>query len=162
MRPRVWTAGYLAWRYTRFLAAVRTLDDPVVVDVRWRAYSVLPMWRPAALRAEVPYVHIPAWGNPDHKRCPEAIAISDFAGGLEEFESLDHANVVLLCACADYDTCHRKALAFQLQARGYTVSELPQPATGDGEPGAGPPSGLELEPKPGVEGGTGVSADAFE
>ncbi|MGH2478078.1 MAG: DUF488 family protein, N3 subclade [Ktedonobacteraceae bacterium] len=98
-------------RIDAFLAQDRARH--ILLDIRYRPYS---RWRPAfnhqALyeRYGVQYAHEQALGNVNYQGGP--IALLDAAKGVELVLNLlrNGNTVMLLCACKDYERCHRKVV----------------------------------------------------
>lgn len=109
----LYTVGYAATSSEQELA--RLMADPhmLLIDIRlvplsrWR-----PAWRKAALsvRYGPRYIHLPGLGNLHYKH-PEKdmqLAAPDVPlGQLRQLMESGHS-LVLLCACADYERCHRR------------------------------------------------------
>ena len=87
----------------------------IIADIRYQPRSRVPHWNkgPLAHALGTGYVHVPALGNQNYKgdRGPD-IQIADLETGLDTLHQLlERSPVVLLCACADYRTCHRNTVA---------------------------------------------------
>lgn len=96
-----------------FLRAVAAIDA-VVIDVRFSPYSRNPAWNKLSLQRKLVerYVHVAELGNINYRDWSAEIEIKDLAGGLRYVEHhLQHNDIILLCACKDRETCHRKLIA---------------------------------------------------
>lgn len=110
---RLYTYGYGAMG-----ASVADLEGyarggAVVIDCRYAPVSKRVEWAKEHLEAklgdEYRWVHV--LGNRNY-RSGDEIQIKDLNGGLEILETyLDQCPVVLLCACARPETCHRSLVA---------------------------------------------------
>jgi uncharacterized protein (DUF488 family) len=115
--PPLWfKTGYLGHR-VEDLAVIREQLNAVVVDIRFRPQSRLPMWRQAALLRVFgdDYVWCQDWGSPNFKAGPPHTML-DLDGGWETIRLIERP-VILLCACRDKETCHRKPLSEWLERR---------------------------------------------
>lgn len=122
---RFYTVGYAHWTAKALEERVRAMNA-VLLDIRYSNYSRRAEFGGEALkqRFQPSYHHLMSWGNRNYRR--SGIVIADFAGGLTIVRSWAYMNrpFVLMCGCADYDTCHRKVVADLLRAEGYEVEEL--------------------------------------
>jgi hypothetical protein len=101
--------------------------DAVVVDSRYSPYSRVPHWDGIALRhalGNARYMWIMALGNRTYKR--GAITLDNPAYGLDRLNNHTANNFIILCACADGETCHRKQVGEYLAVHGWTVREVTQ------------------------------------
>jgi len=109
------TAGYKNYSFYQFKKMVEDLDA-LVIDVRYSPYTKLPFWGRQSLEENLceRYVHIREFGNRAYNQ--GEIEIDDFASGLTTFlDVTENANVViLLCACEEFEACHRKVVAEML------------------------------------------------
>lgn len=155
-----------------FLRVAEELDA-VIVDIRYRAFSRAPMWRPAAMREAWGwrYVYMQSLGNVNYR------------GGLVEFANLEQGlravrsiilgsepitpgvggrSVILMCGCEDVNHCHRRLAAQAISERmGTDWHELTweeimgeaRPANSQGRRGTGRGTG--------GSGGTLIQTDMF-
>jgi uncharacterized protein (DUF488 family) len=87
--------------------------DACVVDIRYTPWSRDPRWRPNVLSAlfGTAYCLVRALGNANYKN-GGPIALASSTVGLRQIrELLQQRSVILLCACRDVETCHRKVAA---------------------------------------------------
>jgi uncharacterized protein (DUF488 family) len=123
VKNKIYTAGYYGRDLDEFQATVEGLKA-VVVDIRLVPQSrFTPQWRQKNLQAVFGenYLHVKELGNKGFKE--KRIEIADLETGLEVVTQIKR-NIVLLCACKDYEKCHRKVIAEELRIRGYKVREL--------------------------------------
>ncbi len=123
MGRMIYTAGYYGRDIEAFIAAARQLQA-VVVDIRLVPQSrFTPQWRQANLERLFGdnYRHVKELGNKGFKE--KRIEIADLETGLPIVEGIQ-SNVILLCACKDYDKCHRKVIAEALREKGFETEEL--------------------------------------
>lgn len=128
---RIYTLGYSGWRIEDVEAALERLDA-VLVDIRWMARSRIPTWAGGrmAQRLGVRYAAVRDLGNTNYKGTFEQIRILDFEAGLAAVRKITAGgqSVILMCACRDLDTCHRKGVAERLaSALGVEVEHLNTP-----------------------------------
>jgi uncharacterized protein (DUF488 family) len=117
------TIGYAGLDHQKLHAAIP--KGATVYDVRLRAWSPTPRWQPANLRRGLAalghdYIHLPDLGNLLYKTSDE-VAIRD----IDAIEVvLGSESPVLLCACADWHTCHRRVLADEAVRRDPTIEVI--------------------------------------
>jgi len=104
------------------------LKSTVVIDTRFSPRSRVPAWDGAALKALLggSYTHDRNLGNRNYKN-GRPIEIVNLRRGLEGVKAyLKHdLNVLLLCACSDLKTCHRRVIADALfAALGQPITHL--------------------------------------
>ena len=123
MKNKIYTAGYYGRDIIEFKATVERLNA-VVVDIRLVPQSrFTPEWRQKNLQTLFgeSYLHIKELGNKGFKE--KRIEIADLEIGLEVVTQIKQ-DMILLCACKDYEKCHRKVIAEELKVRGYKTEEL--------------------------------------
>lgn len=107
----IYTLGYSKVKIEE-LEAIVERDSLVIIDTRFNPYSPNPVWQKAALskRFGAQYAHIGALGNKLYKE--GGIEIADLAIGVEQVRRYlaDGISVVLMCACADLRSCHRRVV----------------------------------------------------
>lgn len=84
----------------------------LLIDVRYSPNSPKPQWQQSALRAKYKdgYIHEGRLGNINYRGGPIQLANPDAGiGRLKDLLDHDH-NLILLCACENYLTCHRKVI----------------------------------------------------
>lgn len=115
----LYTFGYQSGSFYEFKAKVDELDA-LVLDVRYSPFTAMPFWGQRQLRELLgsSYRHIKALGNVNYKDHGN-IQIADMDSGCNEVIDLIVLDFpcILLCACRDYDTCHRKVVAEELKRR---------------------------------------------
>ncbi len=111
----IYTLGYSGWTVDEIAACLERLDA-VAVDVRMSPRSRNPAYSGKRLRESLGdrYRHIRGFGNINYRG--GEIVLHDWAGGLEEVLAIlsTGRSVVLMCACADLNVCHRKVVAERL------------------------------------------------
>jgi uncharacterized protein (DUF488 family) len=126
----LYTLGYLAWTPPAVVQCVQDLGA-VVTDIRFSPTSRHPAWRQATLRRTLGecYRHIGALGNRHYKGGP--VELVDLEAGLTTLaEFLEASPVILLCACAVVDGCHRRLVAEAYAARyAMPITHLTPPAS---------------------------------
>jgi uncharacterized protein (DUF488 family) len=123
VKNRIYTAGYYGRDINEFKATVEGLNA-VVVDIRLVPQSrFTPQWRQKNLQTLFGenYLHIKELGNKGFKE--KRIEIADPEAGFDILLQIKR-DMILLCACKDYEKCHRKVIAEELKMRGYKTEEL--------------------------------------
>jgi uncharacterized protein (DUF488 family) len=108
---QLYTFGYGGQLPDQLRAPAEHLDA-VVVDIRFSPRSRIPDWTAGRLQKLLGerYRHLPALGNRNYKSGP--IEFVDLeTGAVEVGELLSQQPVILLCACADVQRCHRLSAA---------------------------------------------------
>ncbi len=132
-RKTIYTMGYQGWTPAAFCRAVRARDG-LLVDVRYAARSRNRAWTKSALLEEFGerYLHVRDLGNVNYRAVGRPIEIADLEAGAKTVESLltmVPGALILLCACKDVATCHRKVVADALAERfGMDVEHIEPPA----------------------------------
>lgn len=107
----LYTIGYAKLSPDRLKAQAERLNA-VLVDIRFSPASRRPEWSGKRLRELLGerYVHVKALGNINYKGGP--IRYVDLDGGTQAIAALlEQRPVILMCVCADVETCHRKGAA---------------------------------------------------
>lgn len=137
MSNRIYTAGYsVGWTPATLRKQVEALDAQLW-DIRYSPNSRRPEWRKEALRSAIGprYLHMLPLGNKNYQGGPIALAAPHAA--IEPARRvLAERPIVLLCACKDWELCHRNDAAEYLLGRlGGQVIHLEPPAAN--QPAAG-------------------------
>ena len=113
---KVYTIGYAADGSAQLLEQV--MSDPAVllIDIRLVPRSRwFPQWNKKQLVQQwgQRYRHERRLGNVNYKNKRKPIELCDAVGGIVFLVELLQAgySIVLLCACVQYDACHRKLVA---------------------------------------------------
>lgn len=121
----LYTIGY-SGRKLDELKAIVAEAQAVLVDIRFSPFSRVPHWRGDALGRVLGerYHHIGALGNKNYRG--GSIEIVDMKQGVAEVISLlSQSPVILMCACKNYHTCHRKVVADFIESNyGIKAEEL--------------------------------------
>jgi len=132
----IYTVGY-SGRKPAEIARLSEELGALVVDVRLSPASRVPGFQASAL-AEIlggRYVWLRGFGNVNYRGGPMELA--DFDGAAQELEQRrgdGPGNVLLMCACRDVGSCHRRLVAERLAERwGVAVAHLEPPRGGGGE-----------------------------
>lgn len=126
----LFTAGYTGLTPDLILKAANR-HDAFVADIRLSPHSRHPQWEGAALAAVLGdrYIHIRELGNRNFKGdYGEGVMLLDAdRGSIRVLALLKHRPVILLCACKDWQHCHRLHAAQEMETRyGATVIHLTQ------------------------------------
>lgn len=97
--------------------------DSVLVDVRFSPTSELMRWRQVYLKTLLreKYRHVPQLGNRANRAGLNQIQHLEL--GLKILTSFG-TNAVLMCECADTESCHRLVIAKELRRRGFEAEEI--------------------------------------
>lgn len=109
------------------LLRLATNLDAVVVDSRFSPWSRWAShWNRYQLQALLlkRYLWIGGFGNKAYRE--GRIELVDPTSGIYQLNNHTADNFIILCACADGESCHRKQVGEYLAARGWTVREVTQ------------------------------------
>ena len=112
---KIYTVGYNAWSFYEFKTKIEELDN-ILVDVRYSPNSFNPFWGKKNLLKHFKgnYVHIPNLGNVNYKN-GKPIKVCNIDKGCKQLlKQIGDNDCLLLCACEDVETCHRKVVAAEL------------------------------------------------
>ncbi|MDX1994979.1 MAG: DUF488 domain-containing protein [bacterium] len=122
----LYTAGYTGLLPDDLLSAAQHLGA-LIVDIRLNARSRVPYWNKGPLQRAwgEAYRHVGELGNLNYRSGGE-VALADEEKGVAQIVELLHQQpVILLCACVDWRTCHRRTAAEAVAARvGVAVTHL--------------------------------------
>jgi uncharacterized protein (DUF488 family) len=128
----VTTLGYNAHGAAQALDQLLQDHRVLLIDTRYSPRSVRPAWRQGALKEKygARYHWAGAYlGNLNYRGGP--IQIADSATGIKGLCQYlgEGYRLVLLCACPDYASCHRKTIVEMLCAAlpGVHVLQSPEP-----------------------------------
>lgn len=118
---KYYTTGY-AGKDINDLKPMLGALDAVLVDVRFSPTSEIMRWRQIYLKALLreQYFHLPQLGNRAFRE--ERVQIQNLDLGIKILISFN-ANAVLMCECADLETCHRLVIANELRRKGFDAEE---------------------------------------
>lgn len=127
---KIYTLGYTG-RTPAQLAELTQELNAIVVDCRFSPRSRVPHWNKGPLLKVLGdrYAHFQSFGNENYKSGGE-IKLVNYDHGrqlLELAHKTTGLNFILMCGCADPNTCHRNIIAQLLWTDGYEVEELPAP-----------------------------------
>lgn len=113
---QVYAIGYTAAGSEQLLEQVMSDPMMLLIDIRLVPRSRwFPQWNKKQLvkRWDKRYRHERRLGNLNYKNRRKPIELVDAAGGIESLVALLQAgySLVLLCACVQYEACHRKLVA---------------------------------------------------
>ncbi|HMS40728.1 MAG TPA: DUF488 family protein [Pyrinomonadaceae bacterium] len=123
MINRIFATGYSEKDINDLKPLVERLNA-ILVDIRFVPYSEIMFWRRVYLKTLLgnKYLHIVNLGNRSFKE-RDKISIQNLNLGLETLLSLN-TNVILFCACAEAENCHRRVIAEELKKSGIMVTEI--------------------------------------
>lgn len=124
----LYTLGYSTWSIEQ-LATVQEELNALLIDIRYNPFSSRPEWRKEELRRRFRgnYIHASALGNLNYQGGPIELAnphkaVTPIRAHLAE------RPCILMCACADWQHCHRReASLFLAHALGATIEHLDPP-----------------------------------
>lgn len=114
----LYDAGYNEIRDPKLLEAAAEKLDAIIFDARFSPFSKNPAWSGHNLEKAIGdrYSHVKSLGNKNYKGGP--IDFVDLDAGLKALAFvLEHKSVILLCACPNRLTCHRKSIADEFEKR---------------------------------------------
>jgi uncharacterized protein (DUF488 family) len=126
----MYTLGYSGWTPETIKGAAQT-RNAVVCDIRYSPASRHPQWRKRQLvqRLGARYQHVQALGNRNYKN-GGPIELADYEAGKQVIAAIlaTGQSIILMCACKDIATCHRRTAAEQLAADlGEPITHLVPP-----------------------------------
>jgi uncharacterized protein (DUF488 family) len=101
--------------------------------MRFAPRSRNPVWNERNLRQTfgARYKHIRALGNANYRG--NSVRIQNLDAGLRAITQSGRP-VILMCACKEYEHCHRSVVAAKLRELGYEVTELGPPGSQHAQP----------------------------
>lgn len=124
MSGTLYTLGYAAPDAAKELERLMSNPKALLVDIRLSPRSRWPQWNGTHLRTRFGagrYTHEYRLGNKNYKKKEQPIELAgpQYEGSISgAVLALEHGrDLVLLCACSNYETCHRKVVAEMIQAR---------------------------------------------
>ena len=119
---KIYTTGYTGKTVADLPALLDSLDA-VLADIRFAPHSRHLEWRKnyLTLLLKHRYRHVPQLGNRKYRE--GGIQIHNLELGIRLIESWNE-NVVLMCVCAELETCHRNAVKIELEKRGHQIKEI--------------------------------------
>jgi len=119
-----YTTGYTGKAFEQ-LPALLDFHDAILADIRFAPVSRHLQWTKNYLSLMLGdrYRHVAALGNRNYKTDGGAIQIHNLEIGIRLIQSWE-TNVILLCACAEPENCHRRIVKNELEKRGCEVQEI--------------------------------------
>lgn len=131
----IYTVGYNGGWTIELLAREIASRNASLLDIRHNPTSTKIEWRRASLERQLRacYAHMPQLGNLNYQGGPIQLADPEAALPIAR-HYLARGPVVLLCACPNWQTCHRRQAAdFLAERLGGTIEHLAAPvATAEG------------------------------
>jgi uncharacterized protein (DUF488 family) len=126
----LYTLGYSGWT-PQAIQEEAPAHNAVVCDIRYSPVSRHPQWRKRRLAQLLGagYQHMQALGNRNYKT-GGPIELADYEAGKQVIAAIlaTGQSIILMCACKDIATCHRRTAAEQLAADlGETINHLVPP-----------------------------------
>lgn len=109
------TIGYTEKAAVQRIEAFLTRPRSGLIDIRKDAYcSWSTQWNRDALKQKYgnQYIHLPCFGNVNHGQPGKPISLVHPGERLDEVVNalMRGSSLLLLCACKDYEKCHRKTV----------------------------------------------------
>ena len=119
-----YTTGYTG-KAVEQLPALLDFNDAILADIRFAPVSRHLQWTKSylSLMLKDRYRHVAALGNRNYKTHGGAIQIHNLEIGIRLIQSWE-TNVILMCACAELENCHRRLVKAELERRGLDVQEI--------------------------------------
>lgn len=119
---KIFTTGYTG-KSVEQLPALLDFYTAVLADIRFAPTSRHFEWRKPylSLLLKNRYRHVPALGNRLYKE--GGILIHNMEIGIRLLESWE-TNVIMMCACAELEKCHRCVVKKEVEKRGFKVEEI--------------------------------------
>ena len=119
---KIYTTGYTGKNVAELPELLDSLDA-VLADIRFAPHSRHLEWRKNYLTLLLKhlYHHVPQLGNRKYKE--GGIQIHNLELGIRLIRSWDR-NVILMCACAELEICHRNVVKIEFEKRGFEVEEI--------------------------------------
>jgi uncharacterized protein (DUF488 family) len=119
-----YTTGYTG-KAVEQLPALLDFNDAILADIRFAPVSRHLQWTKnyLSLMLKDRYRHVAALGNRNYKMHGGAIQIHNLEIGIRLIQSWE-TNVILMCACAELENCHRRIVKNELERRGLDVQEI--------------------------------------
>lgn len=119
---KIFTTGYTG-KAVEQLPALLDFHEAVLADIRFAPHSRHLEWRKnyLTLLLKHRYRHVSHLGNRNYKT--GGIQIHNLELGIRLLESWE-TNVILMCACAELENCHRRVVKSELEKRGYEIQEI--------------------------------------
>ncbi|NWJ46428.1 MAG: hypothetical protein HXX08_11165 [Chloroflexi bacterium] len=113
MKNKLYTLGYTTTTGTVELEEIALAKSAILLDIRWRPTSAYPGWRSYYLEAYLKehYQWCGQLGNKNYKKGGAIEIVNPTEGYPLLLNLLKQKNVILLCGCANLDTCHRLVVA---------------------------------------------------
>jgi uncharacterized protein (DUF488 family) len=114
---KLYTLGYTGIKPDQLLTKAIELEA-IVLDIRYAPRSRVLQWNAMELarRLGQSYQHVPALGNVNYKNGGPIEINRPRIGTQQVVSMLVTQAVILLCACPDVSTCHRRVVAEMVQA----------------------------------------------
>lgn len=115
----LYTAGYTGVSPDDLFNAT-VLLNAVLVDIRYSPWSKNPDWIQAAMedRFGDRYFYVKELGNVNYNKREEGIQLYDVETGLLRVcKIIKKFPAILLCACKQHETCHRRVVAEEMAQR---------------------------------------------
>lgn len=132
----IYTIGYDGKSFEEMITQLKKREVKFLFDIRFRPFSYNFQYNSGILNVNtnkegMTYLYIPELGNINYKDSSLPIVIQNIEAGMEKilpiiqkFKDKPGYSFALLCACLNYNYCHRKVVAGLLQEKGYPTEEI--------------------------------------
>lgn len=121
MSFKIHSFGYRSPNVPTFFDFAKMTEDSIVFDVRLNPVSPMnPFWSKSNLQQHLhDYRHIPQLGNTNYRNKGKPPRIVALDKGTDLLLNLIRQNYkcILMCACPEYNACHRKQIIDQLRKK---------------------------------------------
>lgn len=126
MANKLFDIGYNTLSNAESLEMVVKELDAIVFDIRFVPVAKRPDFHKEniAKRFRQRYYHCKNLGNTSYKQAGKITLVNQEKGLVELYNALKLRNVIILCGCANRDTCHRKDVARLFELR-YRIPCIP-------------------------------------
>lgn len=118
----LYTIGYSGHTIDSMMATLKESGSPVLVDVRYSAFSRKPGFSskklPELAEANgIRYVYMRSLGNVNYKGLAP-LKLHDEEAGLADLTSLlEESDAVVMCVCPELSECHRRYIVEAMSSR---------------------------------------------
>jgi uncharacterized protein (DUF488 family) len=120
----IYTFGYAGQKIEKLKEDVEKLDA-IIVDVRFSPWSKDKQWGQSGLIKEFGNRYKAGgkyFGNKNYQG--DEIILADPLEGVKRIQQIGDRNIILMCGCWNFTTCHRRNVAELLESNGFKTMEL--------------------------------------
>lgn len=120
--PEILTFGYQGLKMDKIIETM-VRRNAIVLDIRFSPYSPFPGWKKQSFQEALGdrYMWVKGFGNVNYKgQNGGQVRLYDGDAGMKVITTLGKYsifdNIALMCACPDYQHCHRKTVAYLIES----------------------------------------------